>query len=168
MAQSSLRLSSTDDGRPIHALRRALGKVTVTHVKQREALLARHAASKLAEELFQYQLGFAGKANARPAWQPLEVQFPAPMIPAPMQRDSDLEVPQFTFGYHLYAAAAPVVVMGHVSQWMLDDADYTVGAQLQIGAYTPADNNNIDFAGYVHLTFQGFSGPMLSDDDQGV
>lgn len=152
-------------GRPIHSARRVLQRVTVSHVKLREQMLARAAANELREEMFQYQIGIAGKANAIVAWQPVSVDFPSPMVSAPMQRDSDLEVPQFFFGYHLYNSEAPVVVVAHVSSWSQDDSDYTTGAQVQIGSYTPASNDNVEFAGYVHLTFQGFSGPTLDDDD---
>lgn len=155
-------------GRPVHAASRVLGRLTVGVVKEREAHIARTAGSKLREELFEFQVALAGTANEAVAWQPANCVFPAPMVPAPLQRDSDLTVPQFWFGYQLYQSSAPVVIVGYVSEWTLDDADYTVAAQCQLGAYTPGQSLDADFAGYAHLTFQGYSGPALEEDDQGV
>lgn len=152
-------------GRPVHSAGRVLHRITVSHVKQREAILARQAASELREEMFEYQVGIAGTANAQVAWQPYRASFPAPMVAAPMQRDSDLDVPQFFFGYHLYNSEGPVVVVAFVSAWDQDESDYTTGASLQIGAFTPGMNADTAFAGYAHLTFQGYSGPVLEDDD---
>lgn len=136
--------------------------------KEREAAGRRVEGSKLHEELFEFQVGIAGIANSTVDWQPADVVFPAPMIPAPMQRDSDLEVPQFFYGAHLYVSSAPVVVTAHVSEWTQDDADYTTGAKLQVGAWTPGLDEEVEFSGYVHLTFQGYSGPAIEDDDEGV
>lgn len=156
------------DGRPVHSLTRVLGKLTVGHTKQREVRRAQTREAQLAEEWFEFQVGMAGHANAIIAWQPATVVFPAPMVQAPLQRDSDLEFPQFAFGYHLYTSSAPIAMVGYVQEWHQDASDYTVGALVKIGAHTPGENNNVEYAGIAHLTFQGFSGPTLEGNDLGA
>jgi hypothetical protein len=153
------------DGRPVHSMRRVLGRLTVGTVKERERQVYAKDAGRLHEVLFEFQVAIAGTANARVAWQSAGCGFPAPMVEAPLQRDSGLEVPQFFFGYHLHNATAPVVVVAHVSGWAYDDSDYIVGASCQIGAYTPAENNDVEFAGFAHLTFQGYAGAELGNEE---
>lgn len=162
------RYRSNDDGRPIHSVQRVLGRLTIGTVKDREAQVARTADSKLREELFEFQLAFAGNANDHIGWQPARCVFPAPMVSAPLQRDVDLDAPQFWSGYQLYSSSAPVVMVAYVQDWDTDDSDYFTGASCQIGAYVPGGVEDVEFAGIVHLTFQGYSGPILEDDDQGA
>jgi hypothetical protein len=54
-----------------------------------------------------------------------------------------------------------------VKSWVLDESDYTTGAMVQVGAFTPGEDSNTAFSGIAHLTFQGFTSPALSDDDDG-
>lgn len=162
------RIANTNHGRPVHSDQRALARQSVGTIKAREAAQLRVESNRLREHLFEFQVAMAGTANGQAGWTPMTVRFPAPMIPAPSERDSDLDVPQFMFGYHLTVTTAPVVVIAYVTQWHLDESDYTVGASLNLGAYTPGLNDDVDFAGYVHLTFQGYSSPQLTDDDSGA
>jgi hypothetical protein len=161
------RLANANHGRPIHADHRALVRQSVGTIKAREAQVARLEAARLREHFFEFQVAITGTANARAGWSPISITFPAPMIPAPNERDSDFEVPQFIFGYHL-TTATPVVIVAYVIQWVLDESDYTVGARVNIGSFTPDLETNVDFSGFAHLTFQGYSSPALVDDDSGA
>lgn len=105
----------------------------------------------------QYQLPVSGTAGDASEWETVELDFEWEFFYAPSNRDSDLAYPHMTYG--AYVPGVPVALFACVNVWKVDtDTDAITGVVLAVTAL----GNQVDFAGSLHLNFQGYA---LSRDD---
>jgi hypothetical protein len=119
-------------------------------------------AYKLAETEQQFQIPVSGTLGTEPAWATSEVQFEEIFYVAPYQRDNQNPEPQVTYGY-VRESGAPVIVTALVDSWVRDPESNFIGANIMIGTHDPGGAGE-DYAGRVHMTFQGYSAPRDTTD----
>lgn len=112
---------------------------------------------RLAEVLQQYQIDVSGTTGTG-AYVDASITFAETLYYAPLQRNIKTEDPQVAYGTVLDSGDAKFVV--HVVKWLLDESANYLGATVRIGveqvAWAPAS----EFAGTIHITFQGLGIPV--------
>ena len=120
--------------------------------------LARNAEMDLHEIDLQYQVAITGVSGNVPGWGTIQIEFEWEFHYAPIQRDSRLEVPHFTYGAYV-PFGGPVAVQACVVEWAVDlDTDAITGALVALAALGSGE----EFNGSAHLTFQGLA--LLRED----
>lgn len=142
-------------------LGRALQGLTIGVVRDAARLDANRRSLGMRETTQQFQIPVSGQAGTAVAWSSTTVSFDAPFSVAPGQRDSDLELPQMTYGAHL--ELGPVMLSAHVSGWQFDDDQSVTAATIEIGTHAPGATAPVDFTGFVHATFEGWA--ALHEDE---
>lgn len=149
-----------------HSLERAVTSLALGGIMSvLESRDARHEES-LGEFEHQFQLPFTGTARAAVVWASMDVTFDIPFV-ATEHRDSDLEVPQFKFGYAI-TSGEPVIVHACITAWDTEDNE-THGATISIGLLLGDPNVEEHVVkGVAFLTFQGFGAPYDDEDEPDV
>lgn len=146
-------------------LGRVMRSLTIGPVHDTDARERRARDLGLSEIDEQFQLPIAGDAGSVIAWDSVTVSFDHPFHYAPGQRDSDLDVPQFTYGA-VIESGSPVIVSACVTGWIRDEDDDAVkGAVVQVGAHLPGTSEAVHYGGFVHVTFQGY-GALQEDETE--
>lgn len=110
----------------------------------------------LIEREEQFQIAIGGNAEEFFAWSVVEVKFGTLFVNATGNRDSELEVPHFTYGASI-ETDSPVGVLAAVMEWKTTDRLEIIGCDLAIGV--AATDRATRFKGFLHATFQGFGQP---------
>lgn len=140
-----------------HQLERSLAAVTIGMVRQRTAHERNRRDNALQEIEQQFQTPFSGEAGTALSDddQRFSFTFDSPFVYAPGNRDSDLDVPQFSFGAQVRGA---VQLTGHVTEWIRDPGRGVVtGASVRLVAHAPGVTTPVPFSGVAHFTFQGYA-----------
>lgn len=147
-----------------HALQRAIGRMTLGAVQSVERRRQLNEEMAYAEVQEQFQLAVSGSTSTSPIFATTaEILFDYAYFYAPGQRESDLLVPQFWFGSVI---DEPVMLTASVVSWTADaDNDATIGAVVRVGAV--GADAGVDYAGWLHLTFQGY-GALIEDESEDV
>jgi hypothetical protein len=149
----------------IDDLPRVMQNLTIGVVRETQERERRALALGLQEIDQQFQIPVSGSAGTTIAWSSAAVGFDYPFAYAPGMRDSDLDVPQMTYGA-VIESGTPVVLTAVVTDWTREPTDDSItGATLQIGAYSPGAAAAIDFGAFLHVTFQGY-GALLEDETE--
>lgn len=135
---------------------RAVHEITIGAAKATEKRDRQLSELGFQEIDLQYQLPIQGEGTDIPVFDTVEINFEWEFHYAPAQRDSDLEVPHMTYGAYLTDGSAGI--FANVKSWKANPAnDGITGCTIQVGAI-----GNQNFAGWLHVTFQGFA---MSRDD---
>lgn len=143
---------------PRQVLTRTLGAIHVGSQRAMEKKRRQDEEYDLREIELQYQLPIDGEAGVLLAWtpEPVRIAFEWGFHYAPMQRDSELELPHFTYGAYL-VSETPVGISACVSGWEEDEANGAITAALvSVGAHG-GTGEPIPFRAFLHATFQGFA-----------
>lgn len=126
------------------------------------AFKAMKAREKLNSELglneidLQYHVEIGGTATQTPAFATTEIDFEWEFHSAPGNRPSDLLLPHVTCGSYIFQGG-PLMVTASVLSWDENpDNGGITGADVAIGVMN-ASTELESFAGFVHLTFQGYA-----------
>lgn len=120
-------------------------------LERRRAMLGYDALQEIEH---QFQVPIEGMSGSVAAYTTAELAFDVDFFDAPEQRDSPFSVPHFTFG--AVVDGADVMVSASVKSWRIDGRGAIVGATVTIGVSSPGTTTQTAYAGYVHLTFQGY------------
>jgi hypothetical protein len=136
---------------------RVLQEVVIGTQRQRRERARRDLEGNLAERELQYQLPVRGNAADVLGWGEIELEFEWEFHYAPAQRESDLDWPHMTYGAQI-DSGGPVALFCCVTGWAVDErTDAITGCALAVAALGDGD-----FAGLLHVSFQGFA---ISRDD---
>lgn len=146
----------------------------VKGVQAHEQALARTA---LGDTVQHTQIDISGRVGREPYTFVLPVQWPIPLVYAPVQHDSDLDNPHFNYGIELpmlsqspLSAAAPTdhpIILCAVAGWLGDDNGFTTGANVAVTSWLPGAKKKRAFSATAHLSFWGFGAPTDDSDDTG-
>lgn len=129
---------------------------TVGVFKGRQRRERQQAELGLNEIDVQYHIAINGTASLVPAFATIDLDFEFEFHSAPGNRPSDLLLPHFNFGADIYQGG-PLMVSCHVSAWDENpDNGGITGADVSIGVQS-ATSTPEEFAGFAHLTFQGYA-----------
>jgi hypothetical protein len=156
----------------VHAINRSIRTRTIDTTRALEARRAMLGYDALGEIEQQFQLPMEGTAGDVMGWFEIRLKFDVEFYNAPDSRMSPYTLPHFTYGY-VITTPTPVLVAACVREWTLDDIDTVSGAKVAIGTCNPGLSQTPDtapvvavpFAGYMHLTFQGFGAPAENNSD---
>lgn len=146
-----------------HAMVRGLTKLTLGMVKDIDDAAKRRAPHMGQEGEQQFQIPMSGTARFTPEYVRAAVPFAWSFYNATGQRDSDLVVPQMSWGLELQSND-PIFATVCVMEWDKKGADQVEGAVLAIGCYEPS-GLDVRFKGSMHVTFQGYGAPVEYDED---
>lgn len=155
------------DGVQTGALARSIRALTLGTVQAHAEIRSYQEQEGLGELDLQYQIPIAGKATGLPGWTTTQVTFEWPLIIALDERQSPYRDPLFTSGFVLLTVD-PVVHTVHVRRWLMhkhSDRHY-VGAEIEVGVWSPASETQTPFRGEVHLNFQGYGTPGEAPTDE--
>jgi hypothetical protein len=150
-----------------HRVQRSLAAITVRTKQAYDAHEARQRELAARETTAQFKVTVNGTANGHMAWSDHKITFHEPFY-SDSERDSDFDVPHFTFGYEL-PTGAPIMLSAHVRVWDIDQDEVVRGATVRIGVCRPGLRDRaadtVKFRAITHLTFQGWAAPTLNDDE---
>lgn len=143
---------------PRQVLPRALHSIHVGAARSMQRKRRQDSEYDLSELTLQYQLPFSGEAGTLLAWsEPVEIVFEWGFFYAPMQRDSELELPHFEYGSYVLTDA-PVGILANVMTWQEEEANGGItGASVVLGAIGGDSETPVPFSASVHVTFQGLA-----------
>jgi hypothetical protein len=155
---------------PRQVLPRTLNSIHIGAVKSMQEKTRQDSEYDLTEIELQYQIAVSGEASAVLAWaDPVTLAFEWGFHYAPMQRDSELELPHFTYGGYI-VTETPVALLAVVKSWKEDpDNGAITGADVSIGflagPVAPGDDGTgavaleqtVTFQGFLHASFQGLA-----------
>lgn len=157
-----------------HALERSIRELSIGGVLALDKRRNLAGYDQLQEIEHQFQIPISGKASSGAGWTKVKLAFDVAFVFAPEQRDSPLAIPHFSYGPvvsgqpPLGSSADPnnpdslVAVFCQVIDWARDGAsDAIVGAVVGVGCST-LGGSDVEFTGYLHLTFQGYGAPSES------
>lgn len=155
---------------------RALRQESIGNVMDLDRRRAMLGYDSLQEIDHQFQVAIEGIATPNLTFMEFDLPFDVEFFFTPQQRDSPLVVPQFTFGAQVIGDATPadannpsgcVGVTACIVGWASDPTRNAItGARVAIGVWCGGPggvSQQIDFNGFVHLTFQGFGAPGGAD-----
>jgi hypothetical protein len=159
--------------RPIHygvgsggaALASSLRAMTLGTLQAYNERQAARETDGIGEIDQQFQLTIAGKAGPKAIWETTEVPFDAPFIDGSEDRNAPFLYPLFTFG-SVVTQGSKLVIVCNVTAWHTDE-DYVNGCTIEIGIFRPAGGGIGDFAGELHLNFQGWGAPEAPEPTEG-
>lgn len=166
---------------PKQVLPRALSSLSIGAVQSMQRKRKQDSEYDLIEVELQYQIAVTGDAGIYLAWaMPVTIDFEWGFHYAPMQRDSELELPHFTYGAYV-VTPTPVGVLACVSGWHEEPRNGAItGVDLSIGfvrgqggvvaddgaaADAAVGDATIPFKGTLHASFQGLA-QSLDDTSQ--
>lgn len=141
----------------LHSLQRSLTALTIGAVREDKAREDQRASVAMAETEEQFQIDVSGTAGPQMQWQEAALDFTQSFYALEGERDNPAREPQVWFGAVL-DSVTPVIFSVCVMQWNQSDDDSFIGARVVVGAYAPDDD--VDFRGRVHVTFQGYGTPQ--------
>lgn len=161
-------------------LDRGLSALSLDADRDAQAARDERDRTALKERVEQYQVPIEALVGAMPGHAEVDIDFRAPFIAAPEQRDSDFDRPHFAFGYEL-VSGRPVTLTAHIASWKVND-ELTTGCVVHLTAvdHGLADwqwNESWQRFDYLvsgtrekrklraHLTFQGFGSTAPDADD---
>lgn len=143
-------------------MQRVVQELTVGHVRSAQKLKAQNEQLALQEVELQYQLPINGRASKVISWDSVKFDFEWDFHTAPGQRDSDLELPQMTYGAYI-PRGGPVGVFACVRDYKENEKTGAVnGATVAIGVIA---DGSTEFRGFLNVTFQGFAMSNDAFDD---
>lgn len=143
---------------PRQVLQRTLHSIHIGSVKSMQAKRQQDTEYDLREIELQYHIPVSGTAGTLLTWaEPVTIPFEWGFHYAPMQRDSELEIPHFTYGAYI-VTETPVGLLACVSGWQEEPRNGAItAADVSIGIMGHDEAALIDFQGYVHASFQGLA-----------
>lgn len=139
------------------AVSRAVRGITVDAITSLDKKRQQLGFDSLGELEQQFQLAIEGTAAQTIAWEEREIKFNVEFYDATEQRDSSFTVPHVTYGA-VITSDDPVMISVCVREWNERSDRAIVGATVAVGATNPG-GSQVDFEGYVHITFQGYGAP---------
>lgn len=129
---------------------------TIGVFKGRQRRERQQAELGLNEIDVQYHVAINGTASTVPGFTTVDFDFEFEFHSAPGNRPSDLLLPHFTFGSYIYSGG-PLMVSCCVTSWDENPNNGGIsGADIGIGVMGSSAEPE-EFAGYAHLTFQGYA-----------
>lgn len=143
---------------PKQVLTRTLHTIHVGAVQSMQRKQQQDTEYDLIEIELQYHVPIQGSAGTLLTWtEPVSVEFEWGFHYAPMQRDSDLELPHFTYGAYV-VTETPVGLLACITGWQEERRNGSItGADVSIGVIGHDPAAPVDFQGYVHASFQGLA-----------
>lgn len=144
-----------------HALDRMADEITLGVARSMQARRERDADMGFDEAEQEFQVEVSGTGDTTAGFASKEIEFDYQFIYAPAQRDSDLEVPQFSYGFE---CDADIMLSAHVREWLRDASNGAyVGATVRVGVLAGA--SGVAYSGVLHLSFAGYGAPIESSPD---
>lgn len=159
------------------ALGRAVVGVTLDQDRAKERRAGNVRADAAGELIYEHHVTFSGKATRSIVWDTLHLDFSVSFYPAQYQRDPPFELPTFWCGIDLSNSPTLVLITAVVRGWDMDEAGAITGATVAVGACVPGADGDpagglppqvVDYAGTLHLHFQGYGAPVEDDSNTDV
>jgi hypothetical protein len=159
-----------------HRLARSIRRLAIGVVRDVETRRTGRAANTVDEREEQFQIAISGTATDYPFWQAVELPLLTAFTIATGSRDSTLQRPQASFGYELTAVqrindenvwepvSDGVILSAAVRDYHFDAAHAIDRVTVLLAAIAPGDE--LQFTGFVHVTFQGFGAPRETQPDE--
>lgn len=147
-----------------HQLARSLESLTFGVVRKAAEREENRRTNALQEIERQFQIPMSGDADGNVTTDSTRLDFDAPFVYAPGNRDSDFDVPQVKFAS---VVEGTVLVSGHVTAWVRDENRGVVtGATVAVAVSAPGAESSVPYVGVAHFTFQGYAA-IDEDESEG-
>lgn len=143
-----------------HEVQRTVEEITIGVARSMQRRRERDAEMGFSEFEQEFQIEIGGTATTSPGFSEYTIEFDYHFAYAPGQRDSDLDAPEFWYGFE---SDADIMLSAHVRSWTKDpDNGLYIGAVVRVGVMS---GGSVPYQGAVHLVFAGYAAPMESEAD---
>jgi hypothetical protein len=159
-----------------HALGRSIRRLAIGMVRDVDQRRTMKSQNTLDEREEQFQIAVSGTATDYPLWSAIDLGLDTAFSIATGNRNSTLQRPQLSFGYELTAVLRQndalvwepvsdgVILSAVLRDYHFDSAHTLDRATVLLCAIAPGDE--LQFTGFVHVTFQGFGAPRETQPDE--